>query len=208
MANMKKFDKNATIFILRHHERSLPNSSNTDINFDKTIQNYNLMPNRGYSYLKQRLDNVYIYGQGKGSRKTVYSVGWICTAPDSLHPKDIKRFFELTVAFLNNRYGYKNCLGAYVHMDESRPHLHYMFTPIVWDKKNNREKLCVSDLMNKKELSSFHDDWQKYLYANQLNVRVVSQNKNDRLRAKDNRSVWDMKKEYEQKHKFSYERTF
>ena len=46
-----------------------------------------------------------------------------------------KQFFELSYKFLSERYGEQNVISAYVHMDETTPHMHFLFIPIVDDKK-------------------------------------------------------------------------
>ena len=49
--------------------------------------------------------------------------------------EQIKQFFELSYKFLSERYGEQNVISAYVHMDETTPHMHFLFIPIVDDKK-------------------------------------------------------------------------
>lgn len=49
-------------------------------------------------------------------------------------------FFEATTNFLNDRYGQENAVAAVVHYDETTPHLHYAFVPVVFDDKKSRYK--------------------------------------------------------------------
>jgi len=85
--------------------------------------------------------------------------------------EQIKMFFLLVYAFLIGRYGEENVISAYVHMDETTPHMHFLFTPVVDDKKWNekhpdkppRKKVCAKQLMNKTELNMFHRVFQEYL---------------------------------------------
>nr|WP_244877090.1 plasmid recombination protein [Carnobacterium mobile] len=69
---------------------------------------------------------------------------WIVTLPSTLKEKneqDQREFFEKTYAFLTERYGgEKNVLSAQVHNDETTPHLHFAFIPVVWDEKKNNVK--------------------------------------------------------------------
>ena len=51
-----------------------------------------------------------------------------------------KRLFEETTNFLNERYGQENAVAAVVHYDETTPHLHYAFVPVVFDNKKSRYK--------------------------------------------------------------------
>ena len=70
--------------------------------------------------------------------------------------EQIKQFFELSYKFLSERYGEQNVISAYVHMDETTPHMHFLFIPIVDEKKWNekhpdkepRVKVCAKELMN------------------------------------------------------------
>lgn len=85
--------------------------------------------------------------------------------------EQIKMFFLLVYAFLIARYGEENVISVYVHMDETTPHMHFLFTPVVDDKKWNekhpdkppRKKVCAKQLMNKTELNMFHRVFQEYL---------------------------------------------
>ncbi len=62
-------------------------------------------------------------------------------------------------------------ISAYVHMDETTPHMHFLFMPIIDDKKRNekhpdkppRKKVCAKELMNKTEMNMFHRVLQEYL---------------------------------------------
>ncbi len=89
----------------------------------------------------------------------------------SYSPEETKEFFQISYKFLSERYGEKNVISAYVHMDETTPHMHFLFVPVVpdnkWNEKNPdkepREKVCAKELMNKTEMSVFHKEFQKYL---------------------------------------------
>ncbi len=50
---------------------------------------------------------------------------------------------------------------APVHMDESSPHLHYNFVPVVKDKKNGKLNLSAKECITRKDLKSFHTDLSK-----------------------------------------------
>lgn len=62
-------------------------------------------------------------------------------------------------------------ISAYVHMDETTPHMHFLFIPIVGDKKWNekhpdkepRVKVCAKELMNMTEMNVFHRVLQEYM---------------------------------------------
>ena len=85
--------------------------------------------------------------------------------------EETKRFFELVYLFLTERYGEENVISAYVHMDETTPHMHFLFVPVIEDKKWNaknpdkppRVKVCAKELIDKIEMSVFHPELQKFL---------------------------------------------
>ena len=194
--NMKKFDKKETIRLIKHCKRISVNSR-SDIDFDRTQYNMNLYK-RNISeeeYMAYRLQNVKIWGRNSEKKKIIYSCDWVLTAPQEIQNDydECIRFFQCFTEFCAERYGKNNAIGSYVHFDEETPHVHFMFMPILFDEKNNREKLCASDLMKKRELYSFHEDFQQYLYENNFNFRVVNENKRERLKSYQNRSIEQLK---------------
>lgn len=42
-----------------------------------------------------------------------------------------REFFGAVADLLSKRVGRENVIGGYVHMDESQPHMHFLFTPVV-----------------------------------------------------------------------------
>lgn len=89
----------------------------------------------------------------------------------SYSDEQISQFFELSYKFLSERYGEQNVISAYVHMDETTPHMHFLFIRIVDDKKWNekhpdkepRVKVCAKELMNMTEMNVFHRVLQEYM---------------------------------------------
>ncbi|MGG3047088.1 plasmid recombination protein, partial [Bacillus anthracis] len=94
-------------------------------------------------------------------------VDWVVTLPESLKDvskKEKREFFEKTYEFLANRYGgEKNVLSANVHNDETKPHMHFAFMPVVWDEKKQREKVSAKEVLTRKELKTFHQDLDTFL---------------------------------------------
>ncbi|TDK54752.1 plasmid recombination protein [Bacillus salipaludis] len=54
---------------------------------------------------------------------------------DGLSPEEEKRYFQESLAFLQDRYGKENILYAMVHKDEKTPHMHVGMVPITQDGK-------------------------------------------------------------------------
>lgn len=201
MASVKKFTNSAVYNQIRHNDRTLPNSSNTDINPEKYKNDYSLHPNRNmsdYDYYQSRKKELYCYG-----RKDVKTLaGWIVTAPIDIPKEEYESFFQSSYNFLSNRYGENNCVQAVIHDEEGgQPHLHFLFIPVVNDKKHGGEKICANDILNRKELRSFHPELQKYLNSDGLHANIMSGITKEQG---GNKTVREMKKE--KKRKYEHER--
>ena len=78
------------------------------------------------------------------------SANWI-VFPEELTEAPLwatERFFEATTALLNDRYGQENAVAAVVHYDETTPHLHYAFVPVVYIYRPSQILLKQSSLSN------------------------------------------------------------
>lgn len=176
MAHIEKFAKNSVGHLFAHFERKKENGefvkfSNQEIDITKTDQNYNLAWNRDkkqYQIYKDRLSQVQVFN--RNDVKTLCSC--VTTIPQDTYlkfkdnPKSIREFFEHSYKFLENRYGKQNVVSSFVHMDETTPHMHFAFIPVVFDKKKNIEKVCAKEVITKTELKTFHKDYQEYLDNN------------------------------------------
>ena len=176
MAHIEKFAKNSVGHLFAHFERKKENGefvkfSNQEIDTTKTDQNYNLAWNREkkqYQIYKDRLSQVQVFN--RNDVKTLCSC--VTTIPQDTYlkfkdnPKAIREFFEHSYKFLENRYGKQNVVSSFVHMDETTPHMHFAFIPVVFDKKKNIEKVCAKEVITKTELKTFHKDYQEYLDNN------------------------------------------
>ena len=165
MAHVEKYTQSQVGHLFNHYNRDKEkdcNRSNESIDKNKTKDNYNLMEREQtpQEYFKQRLGEVYHMNRSDVN----VMVDWIVTLPKD-YDGDPKEFFQHTVDYLNDRYGADNCIGAFVHMDETTPHLHYSFIPVVPDErhKDYDYKVNAKKVISRKELQNFHPDLQKYL---------------------------------------------
>ncbi|PEJ95415.1 hypothetical protein COL52_03130 [Bacillus toyonensis] len=165
MAHVQKYTKGNVQGLSNHWDRKTEKHSNLDIDKERSDLNYDLCQKEGdtLSRMQQRLHEVHCL-----NRKDVkVCADWVVTLPESLKgisEKEQREFFEKTYEFLTNRYGgEKNVLSANVHMDETTPHMHFAFMPVVWDEKKQREKVCANDVLTRKELKTFHQDLDKFL---------------------------------------------
>ncbi len=160
MAHLEKYTAGAIGHMLAHYDRT-HSSSTSLIDENRTALNYNLaktdQPLSQLDFIHKRLSEI------KVMKRADINVmcNWIVTAPKTLTPDELPTFFAEVYKFLNERYGKENVISAYVHLDETSPHIHYAFVPVVMDKKKNIPKLSAKERITRKELSTFHPDLTK-----------------------------------------------
>lgn len=165
MAHVQKFTRGNLNGLSIHLDRKTDHHSNEEIDPTKTYLNIDLCQKEGdtLSRLNDRLKEVYCM------KRDDVKVGcsWIVTLPKNLKEQtesDQQAFFEKTYAFLSERYGgEKNVLSAQVHLDETTPHLHFVFMPVVWDEKKQREKVSAKEVLNRNDLQKFHGELDTFL---------------------------------------------
>lgn len=166
MANLQKYTKSATGHLSKHFERGKDINGdyikfgNQDIDTEKSDLNYNLAPEHNQiDFIRQRCSEVQCL-----NRKDVNVMcSWVVTAPKNLDQAEEKAFFKNTYDFLANRYGEKNVISAYVHLDEKSPHMHFAFVPVALDKNKGIEKVSAKEVITRNDLQSFHTDLEKHL---------------------------------------------
>lgn len=166
MANLQKYTKSATGHLTKHFERGKDINGdyikfgNQDIDTEKSDLNYNLAPEHNQiDFIRQRCSEVQCL-----NRKDVNVMcSWVVTAPKNLDQAEEKAFFKNTYDFLANRYGEKNVISAYVHLDEKSPHMHFAFVPVALDKNKGIEKVSAKEVITRNDLQSFHTDLEKHL---------------------------------------------
>ena len=179
MANVQKYTMRAVGHMLNDYARKENDGverGNKQIDKSRTHLNYKLSPERigidkdgneyimsDYQVLQKRLSEVKHMNLSKRTDINVLC-DWIITLPEDVPPERAKEFFENAYAFCCDRYGENNVVSAHVHMDETTPHMHFAFVPVVVDAKGS-EKLCAKELISKLELSKFHPQLQEYMVS-------------------------------------------
>lgn len=163
MAHFDKFTRATSGRLLAHDLRSLDRDGHSIsygtscVDASRTHLNYRLDANDNpNARLTERLSEIKVYK--RDDVKVLCS--WIVTLPTdgSIKQDEERKFFESVHRFLQNKYGAENEICASVHLDETTPHLHYAFVPVVKDKKTGGEKCCANDLITKKHLQTFHTE--------------------------------------------------
>ena len=165
MANVDKFTRATTGHLCAHYERAKDENGeyirfgNQNINIEKTPLNYNLAPEHDggqVEFIRKRTSEVKCLNRADVN----VMCSWVVTLPQGFSRN--REFFEETYKFLAEKYGEKNVISAYVHMDEKQPHMHFSFVPVVVGK-NEKEKVSAKELLTKIELQRFHPALQTAL---------------------------------------------
>nr|WP_084460016.1 MobV family relaxase [Leuconostoc lactis] len=164
MAHLKKNTRGSVPGLAVHFERKTDHHTNKEIDVSKTYLNQEFMADGSdmLSRFNARLNDVYCM-----KRDDVKALAtWIVTLPEELAEASYEQqsaFFEATTNFLNDRYGQENAVAAVVHYDETTPHLHYAFVPVVFDDKKARYKVSAKEVLTRHDLQSFHEDLDQHL---------------------------------------------
>ena len=161
MAHIEKFKSTQVNGVLLHNTRTgdteQHNHSNEDIDTTRTKDNYELHSTEGTAYerFKARMEQVHCM---KRDDVTVFD-SLVVTLPKDVKDGDERKFFEAVYAFACGDYGKENIINATVHKDETKPHIHVGFIPVVTGKLRNGkpcEKVRHSALITKTYLDQFH----------------------------------------------------
>ena len=163
--------------LYKHNERKNTNYSNKDINKNNSINNYSIKQcNTTYSKAIKQLINE----NDLKCRITSYTnlvCEFIITSDkeffETIGEEETKRYFQIAYNFVANYKGLgeKYILSAKVHMDESTPHLHLVFVPVVrkLDKKSGKtvNKIACSEYWKGKDsYKKLQDNFYQYIVDN------------------------------------------
>lgn len=176
-ANYKK-DNLAGLY--KHNERKNTNYSNKDINKNNSINNYSIKHcSTTYTNAIKKLQQENDL-KGRLIKTTNIACEFIITSDKDFFEKigqeETKRYFQTAYNFVANykNLGEKYILSAKVHMDESTPHLHLVFVPVVHtkDKKGNSiEKIACSKYWKGKDsYKQLQNNFYKYIVDNGFNL--------------------------------------
>lgn len=166
-----KMSNLANGLMIQHNQRTEKTAetrkfSNELIDKTRTHLNYSLSENRGLSYLKEQLNSIYHI-----KRDDIV----VCASCCVFLPKDFngteKEFFQTMKQFLDKEFGERFCVSANVHLDETTPHLHYMFIPAVKNEKYHTSgaskdyeyRLNAKKLLNRQYFQDLHQRAEKYM---------------------------------------------
>lgn len=172
MAHIAKYKASAVGKLCAHYNRwqgiDNPNVSRENIDKSRTHLNYTLgvyekdgkrfigkvRGSASWATVKGRIGAVNARAKAEGKRATrkdaVVMADMVVTLPPNVPPEDAYKFFWNSYQYIADRVGRGNLMGGYVHMDETTPHMHVPFTPIL-DGRFNYKKMC-----DRKFYQTFH----------------------------------------------------
>ena len=166
--------------IYRHNERKNTNYSNKNINKEFSHLNYSIKaPYSTYTKIFQDIRKKY---ELKGMIKKVSNVmcEFIITSDkeffESIGEEETKRYFQTAYKFVANynNLGEDFIVSAKVHLDESTPHLHILFIPVVHKKDkngNNISKIACSEYWKGKDsYKKLQDNFYSYMIKSGFNL--------------------------------------
>lgn len=172
MARIEKYGRGSTGHLFEHYNRDQVGEHCEIKRPDLTVTNYNLAPDGEQT---ERLRAVIgnkeekLKGFAKClNRKDVKVLCSCCvTMPKDLASDKEREFFASCYDFLCARYGVggdgdKNIISAYVHRDETTPHMHFAFVPLAPDGKGGY-KVSAKEVITRQDLRTLHQDMQEYL---------------------------------------------
>ena len=176
-ANYKKDNLSG---LYKHNERKNTNYSNKDINKNNSIKNYSIKQcNTTYS----KAINQLIEKNNLKCRITSYTnvaCEFIITSDkeffERIGQEETKRYFQTAYNFVANykNLGEQYILSAKVHLDETTPHLHLVFIPVIQtkDKKGNFVKkiACSEYWKGKDSYKKLQDNFYNYIIENGFNL--------------------------------------
>ncbi len=181
--------------VYRHNERKNTTYSNKDIRKESNI-NYSIKQcNIPYTKkLKQIIKENDLQGRIKETSNVACE--YIITASpeffDTLSPEETKRFFKTAYKFVCNfkNLGEENIISAKVHMDESTPHMHLVYVPVVHkeDIKSGKSisKLCCSDFWKgRNSYKILQDNYYKYMARAGFNLERGNNEENEHIKISD-----------------------
>ena len=176
--------------IYRHNERKNTNYSNKEINRQNSKLNYSIKA--PYSTYEKIFKDIRKNHDLKGMIKKVSNVmcEFIITSDkgffESIGEEETKRYFQTAYKFVAN---YKNLgedfiVSAKVHNDESTPHMHIVFIPVVHKNKNGNEisKIACSEYWKGKDsYKKLQDSFYSYMTKSGFNLERGNKEENEHI---------------------------
>lgn len=203
--------------IFRHNERKNTNYSNKDINKLNGIYNYSIKRcNVPYGKRFNEIKNEYNL-QGRIKRTSNVACEYIITSSkeffEEIGKEETKRYFETAYKFV---VGFKNLgeqyiISSKVHMDETTPHMHLVFIPVVHklDKKSGKviDKIsCTEFWQGRNSYKILQDNFYKYMTSAGFELNRGEKEKNEHIPIEKLKTITNYEVQEFEKQAIKYEK--
>lgn len=139
MANLQGYGTNSVGNMLNHYTRHAGDPeqtkyryANQDIDQTRTHLNYAIFARDDpAAFVQSKIDEVDVKPKG-GDKATNVISDWVITLPKNSALRGREReFFQTAYDHMLKTVPEKLIVGAWVHMDENQPHMHFCFCPMV-----------------------------------------------------------------------------
>lgn len=156
-----------------HNDRKAKNHSNKDIDPTRTHLNFYCKENET-TYIREfdRMKKEYDL-QGNLRKNSIIMCQMMITSDNEFFKKigleETKRYFIESYKFVCNykNLGERNIISAAVHLDETTPHMHLTFIPVIHTKDeqgNAIDKICARDFWRGRDsYRKLQNDFHKYV---------------------------------------------
>ena len=205
--------------IYRHNERKNTNYSNQDINKNNSIKNYSIK--KPYSTYEKMFKDIRKKYDLKGIIKKVSNVmcEFIITSDkeffNNIGEEETKRYFQTAYKFVANynNLGEDFIVSAKVHMDESTPHMHIVFIPVVHKKDKNGNKIskiaCSEYWKGKDSYRKLQDNFYSYITKSGFNLERGNKEENEHIPIEKLKKItnYEMQEMFEETKHYEQEKT-
>ena len=212
-----KYTMDKLNIIFRHNERKNSAYSNKEIDRNKSYKNYLIKKCfKPYTKMFNEMKKQYnLKGQIKKNSNIVCE--YIITSDkeffEEIGEEETKRYFETAYKFVANykNLGEQYIVSAKVHLDETTPHLHLVFLPVVHtlDKKSGKmiDKLSCSEFWKgKNSYKVLQDNFYKYMTRAGFELERGETEKNKHIPIEQLKQVTNYEMQEFEKQSIKYEK--
>ena len=212
-----KYTMDKLNIIFRHNERKNSAYSNKEIDRNKSYKNYSIKKCfKPYTKMFNEMKKQYnLKGQIKKNSNIVCE--YIITSDkeffEEIGEEETKRYFETAYKFVANykNLGEQYIVSAKVHLDETTPHLHLVFLPVVHtlDKKSGKmiDKLSCSEFWKgKNSYKVLQDNFYKYMARAGFELERGETEKNKHIPIEQLKQVTNYEMQEFEKQSIKYEK--
>lgn len=191
MANLKKYTLKQMGRVAKEAYREIEKSGYKNYVDQSKFENnfsYNFESSKDMMREMRRRINEILDGQIIKDGTKVGS--WIFTCPQELlgNPALERKYFDVSKSFCEERYGKENIIDAVIHRDETTPHMTVYVVPECTSRKTGRRTVSTASCFTRKDLQSFHPDFEKVLQK-EFGMKGLGSNG----KTKENKDITDLK---------------